>query len=264
MHISKPLASGLTYSLGRSLYIPLTSRCNTLTLPQTRGPHFLLPAEVVSALCRVRDAENQKEQWKHWCMYLDTSETPQLLPKAEEPVAALKGQTEEITDSEDGLQPSVNELFMAVQENIGQQEYQSVVFAGEGEPTLRPIALVALAKKLKNIQSPPLRLTTNGLMSNDPMRSHVLQSNAISSVSVALMTHDSDQYDELMKPVIPDDATNTRSHERVCQFIQEALTAGLAVEVTAVEHPDVDKHQTEQYAASLGVTEPVRWRSYFP
>ena len=46
-----------TYALGRSLYVPVTSRCNAVPLPATRGPGFALPRRVAAALLRVRDAE---------------------------------------------------------------------------------------------------------------------------------------------------------------------------------------------------------------
>ena len=63
MILSRPLASYITYSLGNDLYVPLTSRCNTVTLPETRGPNFLLPASVAASLCRVRDLEHGTQQW---------------------------------------------------------------------------------------------------------------------------------------------------------------------------------------------------------
>lgn len=51
-----PMCS-LTYALGRSLYVPLTCRSNTRTLPETRGPNFVLPTEAVSSLLEVRRLE---------------------------------------------------------------------------------------------------------------------------------------------------------------------------------------------------------------
>ena len=49
--------SRYTYTLGRSLYVPITSRCNTIPLPSTRGPGFLLPRGVADALIQVRNAD---------------------------------------------------------------------------------------------------------------------------------------------------------------------------------------------------------------
>jgi molybdenum cofactor biosynthesis enzyme MoaA len=220
---------------------------------------------VVASLCRVRDAENQKEQWKHWCLYLDMQETPQKLPKAQESVAYL--QPTAIDGGDDGMQPTVQEIMADAQQLLllNQGAYESVVFAGEGEPTLRPAALIWLARNLQTNHRnlPTMRLTTNGLVSNENVRTQLLQDSNIRSVSVALMTHDPDQYEDIMKPLL-DGSSRLRAHEQVCQFIQQALAAGLSVETTAVERPDVNKRQTEDFAASLGVTEPFRWRSYFP
>jgi len=50
-------AATFTYKLGKSIYIPLTSFCNTKTLPETRGPNFTLPSHVIQALLNVRQAE---------------------------------------------------------------------------------------------------------------------------------------------------------------------------------------------------------------
>lgn len=47
-----------TYQLGRSIYIPLTSRCNSIPLPVTRGPGFVLNSDVVDVLQNVRLVEN--------------------------------------------------------------------------------------------------------------------------------------------------------------------------------------------------------------
>jgi hypothetical protein len=81
------------------------------------------------------------------------------------------------------------------------------------------------------------------------------------------MTAHSQQYTQLMKPTVDADASSMDSspHALVCDFIRQAVSAGLNVEVTGVDRPDIviDKEATEKLAASLGVTRPVRWRPYF-
>ena len=251
--MTRPVASFFTYTLGETLYIPLTSRCNSLTLPETRGPNFVLPAEVVSALCKVRDAENQTEQWKHWCMYLDTQDGPQKLPKAQEIMTSLEQDKESY--------PTVTSLAEEAQQQLEKGSFESVVFAGEGEPTLRLGALLELAKTIASTSSLPLRLTTNGLVPSKETAG-MLQDSGISACSVALMTHDAATYQEIMQPSTI--SADLNPHETVCQFIQESLKAGLVVEATGVARPDVDKDKTEELARSLGVKEPFRWRSHFP
>jgi hypothetical protein len=272
MRVSKSLASSF-YTLGKDLYIPLTSRCNTRTLPETRGPNFMLPAPVVASLCRVRDAEQGVQQWAPWCMYLDIQETKQKLPPPLEATKELRPPSEERL-------PTIQDLFREIQQEVVSSakkgnQWNSIVFAGEGEPTMRLEDLLALAELLGNnigkgsitVPCPPLRITTNGLIlplasssllsyDNIPQR---LYDSGITKVSVALMTADPQQYQELMMPLLDN------AHLRVCNFIQQAVAVpGLDVEITAVEREGVvNKEATEALSDSLLVTNPVRWRPYF-
>ena len=262
------MASCFTYSLGKSLYIPLTSRCNSNTLPETRGPNFELSTEIVATLCRVRDAENQTEKWESWYSSKLKSYTRQTepqkmkLPKAQDSVATLE--IDDKTNPERGLRyPSVDDLFLEAEQRIETGAFESVVFAGEGEPTLRMTDLVWLATKIrKENHTMPLRLTTNGLFARDNA-TQILKACGISMVSVALMTHDPGQYDELMKPNLADN-DDTTAHEVVCLFIQESIKVGLSVEATGVAREDVSQAATEKLAKALGIEETFRWRPYFP
>ena len=286
MRVTRPMASCFTYTLGTSLYIPLTSRSNSLTLPTTRGPNFTLSSDVVTALCRVRDAENQNERWASWCKQLDCIQDGQKmnLPDAEPSVASLditqivmpKEKTDNgEDDDDDGRSPSIKELSNEVKQMLMKPDnsFEAVVFAGEGEPTLRLLGLLGLAKRIRHYSDLPLRVTTNGLVYQENAAQR-LQSSGISSVSVALMTHDPDQYDELMQPVVvtsdhssssssSSSSNNLRPHDVVCRFIYHALEAGLTVEATGVKHEDVNAVATEEFAHSLGIKEKFRWRPYF-
>ena len=261
------MASYFTYSLGKSLYIPLTSRCNSYTLPETRGPNFELSAEIVATLCRVRDAENQTQKWESWCSSIlkngthKTQPQKMKLPMAQDPVATLEIDN---TNLKRGLQfPSVDDLFLETKQRIETGAFESVVFAGEGEPTLRMADLVGLATKIrKEYHAMPLRLTTNGLIAQDDA-AQILKGCGLSAVSVALMTHDSGQYDELMKPNLADN-DDTTAHEVVCRFMQDSIQVGLAVEATGVAREDISQAATEELAKALGIEEAFRWRPYFP
>jgi hypothetical protein len=289
----------LTYTLHKSLYIPLTSRSNTLTLPVTRGPQFVLPAHVVAALCRLRDVEHDTMQWKHWCLYLDTQDhTRQALPPSLERVPCFV----------DDNHPMLSRIISEVQQELSSassSSYESIVFAGEGEPTLRFPLLMNVARQVATYGL-PMRLVTNGLLvhkhgdsdksDNGPMdvmtakSCEQLSSCGISSVSVAMMTADPLQYNTIMQPLLgplpsrdtetttsttktscggstsssAQDSSAKTAHDRVCQFIQSAVQVGLQVETTGVDRPDVDKEQAEALSLSLGVTTPFRWRPYFP
>jgi hypothetical protein len=294
----------LTYKLGKSLYIPLTSRCNSKTLPQLRGDGFMLPAHVVSSLCRVRDLEMNTAQWTGWCNYLDTQDGGkfQLPPR---PADLEDSEQQSISSSsspqqqQQNAQPSIEDLYREVQDQYlchrGDRLVESIVFSGEGEPTCRWNDLLELASRIRDdddVQqqqqqqqrnqedesSLPIRLTTNGLVDSPWIDSSSSSSTSslprqlydagINEVSVMLMTHDRDLYDELVHPrIVLCDDDFRRAHDIVCQFITDCVQVdGLDVELTCVDQPDVgiDKAKTEALAVSLGVTQPIRWRPYFP
>ena len=238
----------LSYTLGRSLYLPLTSHCSTsLTLPETRGPNFLLPSYVVASLCRVRDAERGEARWKHWCLWLDMQEGGQLLPaRVTEPAVEATGR------------PTVEELLQEVASH--NEPYDAIVIAGEGEPTLRLDALYELMERRLVVGEPQqhtVRLTTNGLVT-DPTVPQALKDRGLTSVSVGLHTNDPDLYQQLLQPTVPD------AHATVCRFVERSIQAGLEVECTAVDRPEVDRAATEALAAQLTHHHPLRWRTYFP
>lgn len=277
-------AVGLTYTLGRSLYVPLTCRSNSVTLPATRGPGFSLPTDAVSALLRIRVAEGHEAE--PFNLPGDRAFLPPPLPS----ICSL---TNELGKQNDGMDPSIGALVMSVEEQLlagrkpatdgsskgDKTPYHSVVIAGEGEPTLRLSALLAVSRAASSLDALPVRVVTNGLGGAIPNHHRVLprmREAGVTSVSVALMTSQPDQYGALMRPVLhPEFVKATRmagtddldisvlAHGIVCGFISEALGCGLEVEVTGVDRPDVNKDEAEKLAADLGVHKLFRWRPYF-
>jgi hypothetical protein len=269
---------GFAYSLGNSLYIPLTSFSNSRTLPETRGPNFLLPPAAVAALCRVRDAEHGTDHFKDWCQWLDGHESPVKLPPAAldpfESQSSFLGETTAsnksniIFSDRVGRRPTVAELLHDLEAIRDFDRFRSIVIAGEGEPTLRMASLEALVHGIgemirkNSIITTSIRVTTNGLAAVDCTTR--LFACGVSSVSVALMTHDAAQYETLMMSGKKDE-DQTVAHVQVQNFIRAAVRTGLQVEVTAVNRPDVDKEATSALALSLGVVpSAVRWRPFFP
>eukprot|EP00592_Proboscia_alata_P013082 CAMPEP_0194388636 /NCGR_PEP_ID=MMETSP0174-20130528/99639_1 /TAXON_ID=216777 /ORGANISM="Proboscia alata, Strain PI-D3" /LENGTH=212 /DNA_ID=CAMNT_0039180117 /DNA_START=343 /DNA_END=981 /DNA_ORIENTATION=- len=180
-------------------------------------------------------------------------------------------------------------------QSLSNQPFDAFVLAGEGEPTLRLPAILALADfirgKLSSSNQIPIRVVTNGLTYAIPEYyigescvDPILQMKdaGVTSLSVALMTASPSQYDDLMKPVELTRLKNkiqlkwrsnskeylqneaVRAHDLVCEFIHSAVLAGFDVEVTGVDRPDVDKFKAEALALHLGVTKQFRWRPYFP
>ena len=273
----------LTYALGRSLYVPLTCRSNTRTLPETRGPNFVLPTDVVSSLMEVRRLEllcgdkddgtliggeriSSSAAEKMHLPPLDLPYIPQLDDSGASPSSVH-------TIRDEILRQDIESRFQQAKRNNAQ--YDSLVIAGEGEPTLRLSTLLDVVRR--PIRSScfgytipsTIRVVTNGLgdaiqdNTVDGSCAQQMKAAGVSGVSVALMTASPDQYEELMMPCLPD-TISTPAHEMVCDFIVSALDVGLGVEVTAVDRDEVDKVATESLAKSLGVVDPVRWRPYFP
>lgn len=171
--------------------------------------------------------------------------------------------------TEDGHLPKVAWLLEETCQRLESTDVlDSVVLAGEGEPTLRLEAVLGLARHLQERklvkQRIPIRLVTNGLgLALDEACVGRLQKAGIFSVSVAIMTACPNQYDALMSPCLPS-FQRKRAHECVCEFVRQCLQHELDVELTGVDRPDVDKKKAQELAVQLGVTRLVRWRPYFP
>lgn len=210
-----------TYTLGRSLYVPLTSRCNSVPLPQTRGPGFLLPLPAAEALARVRNAElppgpsvlpttDLYEDWleEHDRVGLPEYDLPlvsglyrfgdggdlsESLQRRREIQAAMNassgGDGGGDAEIDDLLQPSISSLVDEVSSRLDfDPNFKEVVIAGEGEPTLRMDALLAVARRVRSFRESdakysatrrrsagrhlpsylPVRVITNGLVYGVP------------------------------------------------------------------------------------------------
>lgn len=279
-------------------YVPLTSFSNTKTLPETRGPNFRLPPSVVATICRVRDLECETNLWSFWCKWLDTCESYQQLPVPSE-MSKVDALQENLFDiiHESSLNPQtdkvrrptvkelIDEIKWRLEQTISSSNHSvtTIVVAGEGEPTLRLQALMKFIDDLRKLNQPShpiqLRILTNGLLSSK--KTHQLLSLCCQNrdlpieFSVALMTHDSMQYNKLMEPRMPSskldefDASEPSPHLVVQHFINAVVALRSqneqtpTIEVTAVDRPDVNVTLTNELAGSLRVTKPIRWRRYY-
>lgn len=266
-----PLCS-LTYALGRSLYVPLTCRSNSRTLPDTRGPGFVLPADVVGSLLEVRRLELHVAHASGGGDGNISSGDKMLLPPLD--LSYVSHIDDTVTSpiiTDDMLCKDIESRFQEAKRS--RKQYDSLVIAGEGEPTLRLSTLLSIVRR--PIRSAcfgftvptTVRVVTNGLGDAVPGSNNEcakqMKEAGVSGVSVALMTASSDQYDELMHPYLPEEIS-TPALDVVCAFIGNCVDIGLNVEVTGVDREEVDKEAAEELARSLGVIEPVRWRPYFP
>ncbi|KAL3782247.1 hypothetical protein HJC23_000310 [Cyclotella cryptica] len=310
-----------TYTLGRSLYIPLTCRCNSTPLPITRGPGFLLPKSIADALISVRNVEcgedrrldgdgdgeervampNFPKKWLVDCLYENVFEKSPFQRNVEQ---ECNGSSIGVMD--DKIRPSISTLIDEVISRLDSDSYDNtppspsfdqVVIAGEGEPTLRMDALLAVSRQIQShrkerSEAPlPIRVITNGLVYTVPnfgyspynskrngpfpLHRHVvlrdMMEAGISRISVALNTANRHEYDVLMEPCCYSSGRTMpgTAHDMVCEFILEAAKVGMEVEITGIDRPDVDKVETDRLArlllsvADKSKRSKVRWRKYF-
>lgn len=171
---------------------------------------------------------------------------PKFEPEAAEVLAAL----------EPALHPDTDERVSAV------------VFAGVGEPLLRIRVLEGVATALSAAHgSVALRVNTNGCMpaSEAPGVALRLKKAGLMAVSVAIATHDPEQYDSLMQPEplrYSPAFSLPLGHAEVCCFVQACVAQGLQVECTAAAVPGVDIGATAELAGALGAS--FRERSWHP
>jgi len=147
---------------------------------------------------------------------------------------------------------------------------KGVVFAGLGDPLLRVEALletVALVASRQNGLA--FRVNTNGLVGPEVvallLASDVVtkgdadarRETRVESLSVALPCHDPPSYQKIMEP------EDGKGFGDVCSFIVTLAEAGVYIECTAVDRPDVDLKATEKLALSLGARS-FRSRPYHP
>lgn len=296
MKASKAFSTTFTYTLGNSIYVPLTSRCNSLTLPQTRGPNFLLPNDVVDSLLNVRNIEKKNSPLDGLG---DLSEQVAYVPfndfgiaKRILPVPIFRKEFSQESNTSDGCYPSEESLLQEILvmtrtfktrsdelENISNKKVDAIVIAGEGEPTLRLGTILNIARGLRADSAVtteetliekddiiPMRLVTNGLPLAEMKGTYrkiilsQLKDEGITEMSVALMTSCPRQYENLMQPLVRIDCI----HEKLCETIRDAIEVGMDVELTGVEHDFVNKKLASELAIELGVKKPFRWRSFFP
>ena len=174
---------------------------------------------------------------------------------------------------------------------------QSIVIAGEGEPLQRLPSILRLLGELKNdkegimttrtttttttgttttamkkmmMKSKSIRLVTSGVMPIEISSDVVAQlvEAGLETISVALQTHDPIEYNTtcLVQKCHGSSSSSSSSsaHDQVCAFVRACVQEGLHTETTAVERPTVDRIATETLSQALGVSNPIRWRPYYP
>lgn len=153
--------------------------------------------------------------------------------------------------------------------SMGEKD-RGVVFQGPGDPLEAvDVVLDTVATLSERRNGVAFRLNTMGLCDQSVL-DKLLSSSAmctndedrrretiISTVSVFLPANDPRTYDELIQPQCD------RGFADVCGFIAQLAEAGVNVECTAVDRPDVRVAEIEKLVLGLGARS-FRTRPYFP
>lgn len=144
----------------------------------------------------------------------------------------------------------VVEFFVAAADDANGK----VVFQGNGDPLEAADTVIDTVRRVaQERDGVDFRLNTLGLCDSATV-DRLLSSTAfaggsrISAVSVFLPAAESSMYAQLLRPC------DGRGFEQVCEFVQRSAAAGIDVEVTAVDRPDVDVHEVEALALRLGAS----------
>lgn len=151
-------------------------------------------------------------------------------------------------------EPTVEELWNAMEALGGPEAYREVVFCGLGEPFLRLKEIVEMARRLK-ARGAKTRINTNG-QANLIHGRNVLPELAglIDAVSVSLNAQDASTYHRMCSSQFGE-----RAYEAVKEFVREARLYIPQVGVTAVGIPNtVDIEACRRIAQELGATFRVR------
>ncbi|KAJ1457759.1 hypothetical protein M885DRAFT_514816 [Pelagophyceae sp. CCMP2097] len=240
---------GLTYWLGKTLYVSCTNRARGLSLVASRGPGFLMPD---SSAFSPLEAE----------------------PTVDDLVAAvLDAYAFDARKKELGA-----DVGRTTRADGGELD-SGLVFAGLGEPLLRWRCVAEATRRIRlEHESIPIRLNTNALplVGDDAAEMARLLSDAgLNAASVSLNAADAAAYAALMlRPPDHDAAYHSSREDAIgdvsgasfavaCSTIVAFAEAGIQVSATAVERPGVDVAAVRTLAFALGAVE-FKARSWFP
>ncbi|MGB2869388.1 MAG: TatD family hydrolase [Bacteroidota bacterium] len=135
-------------------------------------------------------------------------------------------------------EPEVEEV---IQEIGDPTAYDEIVFCGYGEPTIRLEELKKISSWIKS-KGGKVRLNTDGHGNIIHKRNIVPElKGLVDKVSISLNSVDPKQYGELMR------VDGERFHKAMVEFAQECVRSLPETMMTAVDLPDVDKQQAQEF-----------------
>lgn len=129
-----------------------------------------------------------------------------------------------------------------------------VVFVGLGEPTMRFDIVLAVVEwcRQRRIRT---RLVTNGqgrLINPGREVPTELAAAGLDSVSVSLVAHNSEVYNQICRPMF------SKAFREVISFAEDCIREGIRTELTVVDLPEVDIESCRSIAEKLGADFRVR------
>jgi hypothetical protein len=224
------MPAGITYILGRALYVALTNRCNALPLAVTRGPSFVMPAD--SGFAKLPDGYE---------------------PSADDVLSAVQSHL--------GSEPQVGAPSNVVFAGLGEPLLRLGVLleaagriedAYPGRVCLRVstngLVPCDRAKEVaRSLWDAGVRRATVTIASADEAQHRVL----LAPRGAAIAT-----------PGGAGSGAGSPGLPEACHFVQALVAAGMEVDCTAVAEPSVDLAAAGVLADSLGAS--FRSRSYHP
>jgi TatD DNase family protein len=151
------------------------------------------------------------------------------------------------------VEPSVEEIIAALDEELNQSDYREVVFCGIGESLLRLDDVVQVGRWLKE-HGQRVRVNTDGLACLVHQKDILAELvGSVDRYNVSLNAHDAATYFRLCPS-----AYGEQAFEAVCDFIKRAKEVCGEVQATVVEVPGVDVEKAKELAHSLGASFRVR------
>ena len=147
-------------------------------------------------------------------------------------------------------EPSIDEVKKELRKVINKQNWNEVVFCGFGEPLERLDLILELTRWVKKHFLKTIRVDTNGhgyLLNQGRYVVRELKDAGLDKICVSLNAADEATYNMVCKPSFED------AYEKVLEFINKSLEAGLETEATAVTISEVDIQKVKDLTEKMGV-----------
>lgn len=151
-------------------------------------------------------------------------------------------------------EPPLEDILHELERAFIEGPVTEVVLVGFGEPTMRLDDVLKIIEWLR-LRRIPSRLDTNGharLLYPDRPVAAELAAAGLGSVSVSLVAHNSEVYNQLCRPMF------SKAYRSVIRFAEDCAAAGIKVTLSVVDLPEVDIEACRAIADRIGTGFKVR------